>query len=436
MPGEEPTSSRFDAALTYLKSRLWFVISPMNVIDLLAILPLYIELAVSGENAFLNIVKIGRVFRLVKLAKYSKGMQLVAYTMEKSKEGLGMLMVMVIISVTLFSSAMFFAERGSWCGPTNDFCAGTAVNGKGWYSIPGSSPTSTYSDGCPVNWCRTKTKFDSIFSSGYWTMNTITTTGYGDMFPDTLSGHLLGSLIMISGLIILALPITVISCNFEEAYENEQFERLQFASIQDQTEINAKEDLHLPIFMYRACSAFEGRCCGKQLRLFPWSMRERKPAEEDDGTDCSEMSVCSSAAEPRGMRTPVAPPAHGENTAAHELDHELSMPREPHSDLSASHAPENTRNIAAAVTSRLSSANTFDSSNKFAALLGPCTDLAGLEGSMCSSGELDESLHALFVQHRVSLLEGVASLLGDSSGLIMAIVLEEMDLDEIYEKEV
>ena len=72
----------------------------MNCIDFLAILPLYIEIIIaqstgnSGGNPFLNIIKIGRTFRLVKLAKYSKGMQLIGRTMQESMHGLGMLMVL------------------------------------------------------------------------------------------------------------------------------------------------------------------------------------------------------------------------------------------------------------------------------------------------------------------------------------------------------
>jgi len=47
----------------------------------------------------------------------------------------------------------------------------------------------------------------------------VTTTGYGDMVPTTVMGKLLGSAIMLAGLVILALPITLISSNFAEAYE-------------------------------------------------------------------------------------------------------------------------------------------------------------------------------------------------------------------------
>ena len=47
----------------------------------------------------------------------------------------------------------------------------------------------------------------------------MTTTGYGDIVPTTVLGKLLGSAIMLAGLVILALPITLISTNFAEAYE-------------------------------------------------------------------------------------------------------------------------------------------------------------------------------------------------------------------------
>jgi hypothetical protein len=50
----------------------------------------------------------------------------------------------------------------------------------------------------------------------------MTTTGYGDAFPQTALGKLLGCLTMLSGLVVLALPITVISENFAHAYQSQE----------------------------------------------------------------------------------------------------------------------------------------------------------------------------------------------------------------------
>ena len=221
----------------YLISRFRFMLRPLNIIDLLAILPFYIELAIlsmssGGEanNSFLTILRVGRTFRLVKLGKYSKGMTLLAHVMSASLQGLGMLLVLGTIAVTLFSCGIFYAERGTWCGPSNSFCDNTAHDGPGWYYAAGESRDSTYTDGCPVSWCRQKSDFDSVFSSGYWTITTVTTTGYGDMVPKTVIGKMLGCIIMLAGLVVIALPITVISTNFAEAYEAEEFLRIQQAA--------------------------------------------------------------------------------------------------------------------------------------------------------------------------------------------------------------
>ena len=186
----------------YLISRLRFMLRPLNIIDLLAILPFYIELAIVSMS--------------------SGG--------EANNSFLTILLVLGTIAVTLFSCGIFYAERGTWCGPSNSFCDNTAHDGPGWYYAAGGSRDSTYTDGCPVSWCRQKSDFDSVFSSGYWTITTVTTTGYGDMVPKTVIGKMLGCIIMLAGLVVIALPITVISTNFAEAYEAEEFLRIQQAA--------------------------------------------------------------------------------------------------------------------------------------------------------------------------------------------------------------
>lgn len=78
-----------------------------------------------------------------------------------------------------------------------------------------SNPDPSSHELCPSS----PTRFAASAPPGYWTIATVTTTGYGDIVPTTVLGKLLGCIIMLAGLVILALPITLISTNFAEAYE-------------------------------------------------------------------------------------------------------------------------------------------------------------------------------------------------------------------------
>lgn len=69
------------------------------------------------------------------------------------------------------------------------------------------------------------TKFNSIMSGCWWSVITVTTVGYGDMFPETALGMVFGTLALLAGLIVLALPVTVIVAKFSDEYEKSKMEK-------------------------------------------------------------------------------------------------------------------------------------------------------------------------------------------------------------------
>ena len=58
--------------------------------------------------------------------------------------------------------------------------------------------------------------FQSIPQSFWWCIVTLTTVGYGDMYPYSVEGKIVGVLTMLVGLIMLALPLSIIGTNFIE----------------------------------------------------------------------------------------------------------------------------------------------------------------------------------------------------------------------------
>ncbi|XP_065258545.1 potassium voltage-gated channel subfamily A member 6-like [Emys orbicularis] len=188
----------------------------MNIIDIVAIIPYFITLGTElaqeqqqkqqprttinnngGQQqamslAILRVIRLVRVFRIFKLSRHSKGLQILGKTLQASMRELGLLIFFLFIGVILFSSAVYFAE-------TDD-------------------PESL---------------FTSIPDAFWWAVVTMTTVGYGDMYPMTIGGKIVGSLCAIAGVLTIALPVPVIVSNFNYFYhrETEQEEQCQYTHV-------------------------------------------------------------------------------------------------------------------------------------------------------------------------------------------------------------
>lgn len=176
-----------------------FVKKPMNLVDLAAILPFYIELALSGNNlgsfAVIRVVRLTRVFRLFKLSKYSKGFKLVTQALAASLDALGLLLFLFLLAVVFFSSGLYYAEL-----------------------------SESHYDDARERWIRSDgqvSPFQSIPGCFWWSVVTMTTVGYGDQVPLSAAGRVVASIAMVSGIVLLAFPITLIGSNFSKVWTQE-----------------------------------------------------------------------------------------------------------------------------------------------------------------------------------------------------------------------
>eukprot|EP00759_Apiculatamorpha_spiralis_P011667 PhF_6_TR18936/c0_g1_i2/m.27738/K04875/KCNA2; potassium voltage-gated channel Shaker-related subfamily A member 2 len=175
-------------------NKLRFFTKFPTLIDLMSILPYYIEkMTENGSGGVLvvfRVVRLARVFRVFKLSKYSKDIDLVFITVNKSRNAISLLVFLVLIALTIFSSLMFFFEQ-----------AGCTYNEKKklWIREDG-----------------TVSPFQSIPDSMWWCIVTLTTVGYGDDVPVTGAGKVVASVAMLTGVLVLAFPTMILGKTFND----------------------------------------------------------------------------------------------------------------------------------------------------------------------------------------------------------------------------
>jgi len=200
-----------------------FLMNGLNFVDVLAILPYFVEVAMDhqemeaaraaaaappettpiswvmptqpswynasllaveeeeteGLQGVLDVFRVFKLARILKLARHSRGLQSIIYTLVQSGPELALLGMILSISGLIFSSLCYYIEM--------DFDSG----------------------------------FTDIPTAFYWVVITMTTVGYGDIFPVSGLGKFVGTFCAISGALTMSLPLPVIVSNFEKYYEDQ-----------------------------------------------------------------------------------------------------------------------------------------------------------------------------------------------------------------------
>jgi hypothetical protein len=194
-------------------NKLDFVKAPLNIIDLLAILPYFLSFAVEELKDTAVIGRTGKVFRLIrvmrilrvfKLVRHFTGLQTLICTLQQAGQELGLLMILMAVTVITISSLIYFAEK----------------------------------DGVK-KWTFTE--------SFWWGLMALTTVGNGERAPSTFIGKSIGSLCAISGVFILALPVPIVLNSFSSNYKNRVWRNEVMLKKQGKAEKIKKEGLGLKL---------------------------------------------------------------------------------------------------------------------------------------------------------------------------------------------
>ncbi|RSH91148.1 hypothetical protein EHS25_009447 [Saitozyma podzolica] len=168
------------------------------LLDFIAILPYYIEVAREQDTSILFRFAILRTFRLLRVFrafKYQNQMLLTIEVMyvavQRSKDALVALSFFILLVLVFFSTLIYFAERGTWDASLQAFVD---------------------ADGDP-------SQFDSIPQTAWFALVTMSTVGYGDVVPRSSLGKLLSMPLLMFGLLLIALPSFVLGRNFAIVFD-------------------------------------------------------------------------------------------------------------------------------------------------------------------------------------------------------------------------
>jgi len=169
-----PSHSKF-------KSAFKFIFSGYGLIDLLAILPFYIPMLIKVDLRFLRILRLTRVLRILKVNRYNNSLMLIGTVIKEKRSELAVTGFVTLLLLVFASFIMYYVE-----GP--------------------AQPEA----------------FPNILSALWWAVATLTTVGYGDIYPITGLGKIISGFIALLGIGLVALPTGLISAGFISKIENKK----------------------------------------------------------------------------------------------------------------------------------------------------------------------------------------------------------------------
>lgn len=166
------------ARIISVKRPLKYIFSFYGLIDLISLLPTYLGIFITSDNISsiktIRTIRLMRVFRILKLIRYVKEANTLKQALLASRQRIVVFLAGVLAVATIMGTIIYMIEDPE--------------------------------DG-----------FTSIPRSIYWAIVTLTTVGYGDIYPHTVLGQFFASIIMILGYAIIAVPTGMISVELVKA---------------------------------------------------------------------------------------------------------------------------------------------------------------------------------------------------------------------------
>ncbi|XP_069345443.1 voltage-gated potassium channel KCNC2 isoform X5 [Eulemur rufifrons] len=254
----------FLVRIVFSPNKLEFIKNLLNIIDFVAILPFYLEVGLSGLSSkaakdvlgFLRVVRFVRILRIFKLTRHFVGLRVLGHTLRASTNEFLLLIIFLALGVLIFATMIYYAERVG--------------------AQPNDPSASEH------------TQFKNIPIGFWWAVVTMTTLGYGDMYPQTWSGMLVGALCALAGVLTIAMPVPVIVNNFGMYYSlamaKQKLPRKRKKHIPPAPQASSPTFCKTELNM--ACNSTQSdTCLGKDNRLLEHNRSERLPIRRSSTRD-------------------------------------------------------------------------------------------------------------------------------------------------------
>ena len=166
------------------KGAINYIFSFFGLIDLISILPFYLNQFINLDGRFLRILRLFRLTRIFKFGRDSNSLKLFTKALVSVKEQLLFTLFLSALTILLSASAIYYLENEA-------------------------QPD----------------KFSSITESVWWATISLATVGYGDVYPITVGGKIFATIISLVGIGVVAIPTGVISASFVEEIYKERLKR-------------------------------------------------------------------------------------------------------------------------------------------------------------------------------------------------------------------
>lgn len=159
-----------------VQGRIRYALSPLTLIDLIALTPFYLPLIIPIEFRLFRMLRFLRIFRVLRLGAYSDAFETFVDVLKSKKEEISITVIMTIIILILASSTLYMVEQ----------------------------------DAQPE-------KFGSIPDAMWWAVVTLASVGYGDVVPITPLGKFFAAIVAISAIGLFAVPAGILAHGFTDS---------------------------------------------------------------------------------------------------------------------------------------------------------------------------------------------------------------------------